>query len=279
LASDFLNSVLAAEKYASRIRIAWHVSEEDIREDHSELLRHVARRALEGCPISFVMDRPGDSFIQLATVIHRGDPALLLSVQLHLPKLANQVAGQADSGARFLQMLGSAVRLALSAGVQKREFLRRRGTDAEYLARGFLLDRALLSVSPVGLDAVIRSLLGCNLFESVDGLEFARRIVDRLHDEVNEDGRTRHLAVMLDGSYLLTGAAENGAVADLKSQLQVAADLGSDLGASTLHISERSATSPRALAEAIRWLWRRSEVDYVQLSCPYAHSRQLAFGP
>ena len=279
LASDFLNTVLAAEKYASRIRIAWHVSEEDIREDHSEVLRHVARRALEGCPISFVLDRPGVSFVQIATVLHRDDPALLLAVQLHLPELANQVAGQADSAARFLQKLGSAVRLALSAGIQKREFLRRRGTDAEFLARGFLLDRAILSLSPAGLDAVVRSLLGCSLFENADGLEFARRVVDRLHDEVYEDGRTRHLAVMLDASCLLTGAAENGAAADLKSQLRVAADLGSvaDLGSTTLHISECSASAASELAESLRWLWKRSEVDYVQLACPYAHSRQLVF--
>ena len=62
--------------------------------------------------------------VPLAEGVNRQHPAVLLQVGLHLPRLAVQTGTTADAG-RFLNKLGSLARLALSAGVQKRAYLRR----------------------------------------------------------------------------------------------------------------------------------------------------------
>jgi hypothetical protein len=98
-----------------------------------------------------------------------------------------EMPGVHSNAALFLQKLASLARLALSAAVQKRAAMRRRGAPA--LGRGFLLDRARLVVAPVGLDATVRALLGRGLCENQQGLTFACRLVRRMREVLVEDGR------------------------------------------------------------------------------------------
>ena len=59
-----------------------------------------------------------------------------------------------------MQKLGSLARMALSAAVQKRDFLRRHCEDRPALTSGFLLDRARLVVVPIGLESCVRAFTG-----------------------------------------------------------------------------------------------------------------------
>jgi hypothetical protein len=263
------------------IEIQWHLGERDISLLHEDLNRHILGLPFDMVQITFAFDRP-DRPVSLAPAVDRQNPALLLMVQLNLPRLAAQLAGVPDAAALFLKKLGSLVRLALSAGVQKRDFLRKHGTDKEYLARSFLLDRARLLLGPVGLDSVITTLLGCSLADSSAGLDFARRIVERLLDVVSEDARTRHLAVCLDGRYL-TGTSLDlspGQVSNLRDQVRVAAALhaAADLGATNLFVPKDDSWASDELVESLRWLWKRSNVSGVRLSRPDPTPRQLTFG-
>ena len=169
-----------------------------------ERLQRLARLALEGAPLAFVFDRPRRQ-TALAEGIDRQHPAVLLTVGLHLPRLALQPGIDGDP-AKFLPKLGSLARLALSAGVQKREYLRRleRGrprpsADAPALTSGFLLDRACLLVAPVGLDRVVHSFINKGLSAGGAALDFGRQIVLRLRDVLRQDGRNAHLDTCLDG--------------------------------------------------------------------------------
>ena len=58
---------------------------------------------------------------------------------------------------------------ALSAALQKREYLRRRVRQCPGLGRGFLLERARLLVTPLGLDEAVTTLLGQGLCASSPG--------------------------------------------------------------------------------------------------------------
>src|SRR5262249_34497514 len=123
------------------------------------------------------------------------------------PRGARQSGTDGDP-ARFLQRLGSLARLALSAGVQKREFLRRqertraeRPPDVPAVTSGFLLDRARLVVAPVGLDRVVETFTGRGLTAGGTSLDFGRQVVQRLRDVLRQDGRASHLETCLDGPF------------------------------------------------------------------------------
>jgi hypothetical protein len=265
---------------ASPVRVDWHLGEGDFRPEAESRLVGMVRRAIDGAPLAFTFDRPRQP-ITLAAGLDRQNPAVLLMVQLHLPMLAVQVSGHADAPARFLHALGTLARLALSAGVQKREFLRRRSAGRPELARGFLLDRARLIVAPVGLHAVVATLLGQSPQDSPEALELARRIVERLRDVVSEDARTRHLEVGLDGSLLDCGPkAITPALkpADVETQLRVAAALhaAAPLGSFSLQLGAELPNTPREIFEALHWLWKRSAVARIQLGRNAPPARQLA---
>src|SRR5262249_56178045 len=93
----------------------------------------------------------------------------------HRPRLATLVTeeshgdGPSRLAERLLERLKSLARLALSAGLQKREFLRRHAPT-----RGFLPERARLLVSPVGLDAAVQTLLGRGLCSDDEALALRR---------------------------------------------------------------------------------------------------------
>jgi len=303
LAKELLRS-MSSVSFAGAVRIDWHLSEHDFTEGTArrERVRQLARLALEGAPLAFVFDRPRRA-TALAEGIDRRHPAVLMTVGLHLPQLARQPGIDGDP-AKFLSKLGSLARLALSAGVQKREYLRRlersRPKEVEpetsaTLSSGFLLDRARLLVAPVGLDYLVHSFANKGLSAGGAALDFARQIVQRLRDVLGQDGRTVHLDTCLDGpsQFCLTTLAERKEewplaeniagltawepTAPLKGQLRSAGVLHgiAEHGNLALFLPDDATPSPEQVAEWLHSAWRQTEVVRLHLMRRSAPARQL----
>src|SRR5262249_39214788 len=97
---------------------------------------------------------------------------------------------------RFLQKLRSLARLALTAAVQKRRFLVRYRRHRP----AFLVDRARLTVVPVGLEEVARNYTGQGILPGSPGADFAGRIVQSLHEILKQEGPMHNLNACLDSA-------------------------------------------------------------------------------
>jgi hypothetical protein len=303
LARELLHPAHAAPT-AGTVRIDWHLSEHDfsVEPARRERLRRLARLALEGAPLAFVFDRPRRP-AALAEGIDRQHPAVLMSVGLHLPQLALQPGIDGDP-AKYLSKLGSLARLALSAGVQKREYLRRLertrphpAASGSALTSGFLLDRARLLVAPVGLDRVVHAFINKGLSAGGVALDFARQIVQRLRDVLRQDGRTTHLDTCLDGPFrfFLAPAADTGddwpaaenvagltawdSTAPLKNQFRSAGVLHgiAEYGTVALFLPQDEKTSPEQLVDWLQTAWQQTDVVRLRLIRRGIPARQLTF--
>jgi hypothetical protein len=286
LSDGLLRHLLDGSAAAGQVRIDWHLGARDFESTsvaRERLLRPVAA-ALAGAPLGFALDRPKRP-AALAEGIDRQHPAVLLTVGLHLPRLA-ALAGMAGDTAKFLQRLGSLARLALSAGVQKREYLRRRerarpqAADAPAVTSGFLLDRARLLVAPVGLDWLAQSFTGKGLSAGGAGLDFGRQVLQRLRDVLRQDGRAAQLDCCLDGpaEFGLAGAppgAEDVAgltpwdvTAAPKGQLRAGGALHGVAGAGTLALFPPAdgPTTAEQVAEWLRLAWQQTDVVRLRLA-------------
>ncbi len=241
--------------------------------------------------MAFVFDRPRRP-VTLAEGIDRQHPALLLIVGLHLPRLAAQFRSGANP-TLFLQKLGSLARLALSAAVQKREFLRRQAADRPALGRGFHLERARLMIAPLGLETAVRALTGEGLCYG-KAPEFARQIVQRLREVLSEDGRACLLDTCLDTPAgfeletsqrdepsLVAGLTAWDAAAPVNSQLRAAGSLHAGAGGGTAAVLVSPERTPDAeqLAEWLRGAWGQTDVGRVCFVRPAPAHRQLTLPP
>ncbi len=265
-ADAFLGPLAEEPTLRGRVRIDWHVGEHDLKPERRERLARVVRMALDGAPLAFAFDRPRRA-VPLAEGLDRENTAVLLTVGLHLPKLLEAMRG--DEAEMFLHKLGSLVRLALSAAVQKRDFLRKRGQELNRAWWG--VERARLLVVPVGLDAVVRRLRGGSLAAGGEALELARQIVQRLRTVLRQDGEACRLLTTLDGLPADAGkeiAPEHvagltgwDAAASVKSQLRAAGALQAGEGGTAL-VPFAPAAPPDAeqAAEWLAWAWQRTDV-------------------
>ncbi len=180
------------------VRIAWHVREDDFSAVDKRGIEGPLRRVRQGIPLTFVFDRPRQPTL-LAEGLDANHPAVLLTVAVHLPRLAH-----ASSPSRgpdvFLERLASLARLAISAARQKREFLRRSSPRKDLLTRGFLLDRARLVVIPMGLDAVVRELCGTGMCRHQRALDLGVRILDRLRQVLHGEAKSLSLEACVDSA-------------------------------------------------------------------------------
>jgi hypothetical protein len=269
------------------VRIDWHLSQRDFAPAPADRLERVARRALEGGAVGFVFDRPRRP-VALAEGLDRRGPAVLLTVGLNLPALAK--ANSASDEDRFLRRLGSLARLGLSAAVQKRDFLRRqeqqRPGGAPAVTSGFLLDRARLVVSPLGLDEVVALFHeGRGLASGGPALDLGRRVVLRLRDVLRQDGRAAQMDTCLDGPFDFRLAA--GTVAGLtpwsqrasaKAQVRAGGALhgAAEHGTLALFVPEDQPASAAQVAGWLREAWERTELVRLRLVRPAAVQGELA---
>ena len=286
LADSLARELIGMRHGGGRVRLDWHLTERDFAgADATARLLPLTRAALDGAEVAFAFDRPRGP-VPLAEGVDRQHPAALLTVGLHLPRLA-ELGGVGGDAERFLLKLGSLARLALSAAVQKRAFLRQQAkarsgrADAEpALTSGFLLDRARLVTAPVGLDAVVRSLSGSGLAAGGPGLELGRRVVGKLRDVLRDDGRRAVLDACVDGPAAgrlggappelahVAGLTPWGDGATVREQLRGAGPLhaAAEGGTLTLFIPPGQPPTPEEVVDWLRAAWQRGEVVRVRLS-------------
>ena len=263
LAQEFLRPTASGDPP----RINWHLSERDFAAEAARRLATVAEFAVNGAAIRFVFDRPRRP-IPLAEGLDRRHPAVLLTVGVHLPRLAEQ-SGVDGHSERFLKKLGSLARLALSAAVQKREFLRRQ----DCFTSAFILDRARLVVAPVGLDAVVRKFAGTGLCSA--GLEFGKQIVQTLWDALRQGGGLTRLETCLDGpddfrlgdvartTETVAGLTAWDDAAPVRSQWRAAGALHPIAEGGTLALFMPDNSAEKA-AEYLHSVWKQSDVTRLQ---------------
>ena len=256
------------------LRVDWHLGEHDLQPAQAARLQRVARRAADGAALAFVFDRPRRPVL-LAEGLARGQTALLLSIGLHLPRLAKQpgVAGQPE---RFLHKLGSLVRLALSAATQKRDFLRRCTPGRPRLAEGFLLDRARLVLAPLDLEAVVRQFVGQGLCTG-PGITFARQVLQRLREVLQLEGRRRYLETGLDSlpeftlgmPETIAGVTGWDEAAAPRAQIRAAGQLHAETRAGTaaIHLPPGPA-SAEELADLLHHAWQQPDLARIRFCRP-----------
>ncbi len=270
-AEQVLNGVLDRGRLADPVRIAWHLAQRDFQAGslgHIRLHR-LARLALEGAPLDFVFDRPRHPIV-LAEGIDRKNPAVLLTVVLHLPRLLTQ-AGVAGDPQRFLVKLGSLTRMAVSAGVQKRDYLRRHNA---LVLREFLLDRARLVVQPVGLDAVVQALAGQCIGDGPRALELAQQIVASLAANLRCDGRGANLEGCVDGDF---GSAESTLSFHAKLKSAGAFHESAGMGTAVLPLPLDTALSAEVIVDLVNFAWKQTAVVRLRFLRAASQQRHLAW--
>jgi hypothetical protein len=243
-----------------RIAWRWHLNGQDFSSvPHGQLLQEVAQRALAGTAISFVFDRPRRS-PALADGIDRNSPALLMEVGLDLPTLLGQPAVGGDLRT-FLGKLPSLARMAVSAGGQRRKYLRQHG-DLHTLARGFLIDRAQLLVRAIGLDRLTQAQTGHAIVESPVAMELALSVLRTLQAALAEAGRAAHLAVVLDGTEAARTTVDTPALTP-KQHLAAAGTLHAVTGWGTALLPMPADAA--AIVELLAFAWKRTDVASLRL--------------
>jgi ATP cone domain len=293
-ADALLEAVLAAGADPDPVRVDWHLGERDLAPAAAGRLVRLARLGLTSPGLAFTFDRPRKG-VGLAEGVDRRHPAVLLTVGLHLPRLAElpRLRGDAEL---FLHKLGSLTRLALSAGAQKRNFLRRQDRGQGGLTRGFLLDRARLVVTPVGLEAAVRTLTGECLGGPGAGPALARKVVQRLREVLRLEGPAYQLDACLDGvdgfalerdrgtgkagaplhPSLVAGLTAWDAAAAPRHQLRAAGPLqAADLGTAAVLLPGDRALPAEEAAELLRYAGRHTEVVRLRFVQDAAPGRQL----
>jgi hypothetical protein len=288
VAADLLEDLPLSGSSAGCVRVDWHLGASDFAPGAEARLMQVARIGLATPFLTFAFDRPKKP-IALAEGLNRGHAAALMTVGLHLPRLA-ELPGVTAASDLFLNKLGSLARLALSAAAQKREFLRRRDTGP--ISRGFLLDRARLVVAPIGLEAVARAYTGEAPCVSRASLDFARQVVERLHDVLRRDGPTYQLDACLDGVAAFTleelpgphdhiknvaGLTPWDGTAPPKNQLRAASawHAVADAGTATILLPEDRPLPPEEAADLLRHAWQHTEVVRLRFAQLPTRSNQL----
>lgn len=194
VADALLDTLLDPTTEPTDVRVDWHLGPSDFTDAARPRLLRLAAKALTYTPLTFVFDRPRRP-VALAEGLDRRQPAALLTVGLHLPRLAEQVVSAGDpatAAERFLAKLGSLARLTLGAGHARQDYLRRFSRPAA--TRGFLLERSRLVAVPVGLEATAR-LLGAD--DAGAWTTLACQMIARLRGALAQD-RPRGLAAGLD---------------------------------------------------------------------------------
>jgi hypothetical protein len=236
-------------------RVDWHLQGDDFADTANRRLLVEVLADEHAAAWAFVMDRPRQP-VHLAEGVDRDHSGALLEVGLNLPNFLRRPDVDGDAQ-RFLAKLPSLARMAVRAGAQKRKYLRH---QAGAIGRGFLLDRACLAVTPLGLDAVVQSLLQQSCARSPRSLDLAQEIVAKLLDQLHADSRAAHLDIVLDSPCTLAALADGLTCADRTAapleQLHAAAALQrlAMRGTAVIHVAKH--VGPERRLELLETAWR-----------------------
>lgn len=283
---------------APQVQVDWHVGERDFQPGSvaQERLLQRIEECLRGSNQGFVFDRTHRP-VTLAPGMTRKRQAVLLNVGLNLPRLAD-ATGTLNEPEKFVKKLESLTRLALSAGAQKREYLRRwhRGmlTTGFDLARGFVLDRAIVMVVPIGLDHLIQTMVGQSMTHGGQALEQARKIVQRIRDVSREGPRNSSPEALVDGpgsgqfeevsvppsAPAIAGLTPWDPSAVLANQVRAASVLHGAVEAGTLiePIGDDGHGQPQEHLAALQHIWEKTEIVRLRFLRLAARQAALPFG-
>lgn len=243
--------------------LAWHINGESWRdESQRSRLKTVVRHAMQGKAVRFVFDRP-QSDITLAEGMERKHSGVLFEVAINLAAFARRSEINQD-GVTLLRKLPSLARMAVSAAVQKRNYLRNLPESAP-LKRGFLIERATCVVALAGLDDAVQSITGTSLSNSQLSLEFSRQIVQVLHTTLEHQSLANNLELRLDGH--LPAPTRD---ATPRRQIEIASPLHACAGAGTMTLILGVDLDPNldGLVELLRWTCESTSVRRMQLERP-----------
>jgi hypothetical protein len=230
----------------------WHLQEASI----SELPSAFGKRD-DADDLVFVFDRPRRG-TSLTEGLRRPSPAILLEAGLRLDRFA-AMAGVDRDPALLLEKLGSLVRMAISAALRKRAYLRR---THESLQRGFLLDRATLHLAPLGLDAAVYAMVGESLVRSALSLDLACRIADRLREIAAAESRKANLEIVVDSASELEEPGSPPAETPLRLRIESWGLVHRRWGQGTAVVSP---PGDIPLSELLAWAWRKTDVGRLAL--------------
>lgn len=176
-----VEEVLALGK-SSAIGLDWHLDRSDF--EGRERLAHLVRAAIRGLPVRFVLRRHGKS-VPLGDGLDSRTPALFMVVTLNLSALRRRVGKLVTAEDLALRTL-SLARLAVSAGTQKRTFIR---SCVQSHWPPFLLDRAAVGLRLDGLEAILAELHGPQPFRRQEcwnyAVHFAKALAEGLRQEAS----------------------------------------------------------------------------------------------
>jgi hypothetical protein len=256
--ANFVDGLLERWKALSATRLpalAWHLHERSFHDDvERRHLHELLKQLLQGRAVSFVFDRP-DTTVSLSDGIDRKCSGVLMEIGLDLPALASRPDIGQD-GAAFLKKLPSLARITASAARQKRQHLRALPGDAP-LRQPFLIERAAVSIVPLGLDEAVARVTGASAARSPLSLDFAGRVLQTLRTALRDAGRPINLDLRVDGSFLADATLPPA------KQLEIAGKLNT--GAATILFGDDHPASVDALSELLASAWRTTTIARLQL--------------
>jgi hypothetical protein len=141
------------------------------------------------------------------------------------------------------------------------------------LDRGFLLARSRLIVYPIGLDFVVRKLLGQGIADSKSALELGKQIVQALATTIQQESRGTNLAMALDGpTWPASTARAAESVAGLTwaeaeevgpKELSAAGALHDIAGSGTVVLPR--GLPPTALTQLLSHAWKKTGIGRICL--------------
>ncbi len=241
--------------------VRWHLAANDFDDPAGSPMVKTNLAAQQQPRLSFILDRPRQPLL-LSGGIDRLHPASLMRVGLNLRRFLKlpEVAGDAE---RMLAKLPSLVRMAASAGVQKRNYLRKHCPE---LTQGFLLDRARLLLEPFQLQEVVLQLSGACPEQSPLALKTACRILEAVRDAADAESRRTGMEMVVSESYGVFLTRDGVPQADATAQRDAAAALLKCLhdGCFVVFADKFSAET---VWSYLTWAWRTvhiSQIDFVR---------------
>lgn len=187
--------VLEDAELASRARIDFH-PDLGLRDEDLQLsLGQWARWARRHSQLCFTFDRESALLCEGISAIASGRTAVYQQVGIRLPSLHRRLGAGCDDETLF-ERLGLLCESAVRAGVQKREFLRRQHPDL-FAGRDYNL--ASVVVVPIGLDAMVKAMLGKSVARDESAMAFATQILLRMRHRLQREGKHYQLRCKIDG--------------------------------------------------------------------------------
>jgi len=171
--------------------VFWHLSDRDFRDE--ETLQAMVRQASAYSNLEFVFDRMRRPIV-LGPGLTQSEPAAVSLVRLNLMRFVKHLGGGPLEPDLFQRKLVTFVRFVRSAGDARRAFLRSHGRPE--LLEGFLLERSVAVIEPVGVIAAAKCVLG--IVDDWDAIihEAARSLATIRH--VLENDPTRPAPTRID---------------------------------------------------------------------------------